>query len=316
MTKEHRAEYVYSTIQYVPDIIRDECINIGVIVGSDETSEWKIHAIPDTRRARTFGSPRTLDEALSVLREISDHLERFGQPSDIIQHQPILIEADDDYLKHERVAPSLTWLNDLHELYQHIVRITRPISLTAFSIDEAVSRVATRKLLDTSPREHHKSSRQRMSRSLKRAYRDAYIGSKNLCERVELSTASHKEHFDFAIIDESLLQLCYLWSFVGAPPKKTPVSIQSWAWVVQSMRDVGGSIAAADGRKWAVGEDVDVAVAFLPPTNEVETDIFKVGESVFRALEITYRPLENVGEIATRAYGLLAQSGRPPLPYV
>ena len=43
--------YMYSVIRFVPDPIRGEFVNVGVLAGSDESSEWDLRMVESLKRA-------------------------------------------------------------------------------------------------------------------------------------------------------------------------------------------------------------------------------------------------------------------------
>ena len=64
----------YSIIRYVPDPRREEFLNVGLIVVSDDNSFAECRFTQDWRRARRFGA-----ENLSFLREVAGRIEDFAQ---------------------------------------------------------------------------------------------------------------------------------------------------------------------------------------------------------------------------------------------
>jgi hypothetical protein len=44
--------HIYSVVRFVPDPARGEFVNVGAIVGSEESSEWGLRQIENPVRAR------------------------------------------------------------------------------------------------------------------------------------------------------------------------------------------------------------------------------------------------------------------------
>lgn len=64
----------YSIVRYVPDPRREEFLNVGLIVVSDDDSFAECRFTTDWRRARRFGA-----ENLSFLKQVAGQIEDFAQ---------------------------------------------------------------------------------------------------------------------------------------------------------------------------------------------------------------------------------------------
>ena len=63
--------YVYTVVKFVPDTAPAECVNVGVIVGSDETGEWAMQRVSDTARAAAIGG----DSAEILIADLFEWLD-------------------------------------------------------------------------------------------------------------------------------------------------------------------------------------------------------------------------------------------------
>ena len=64
--------YVYTVVKFVPDAERAEFVNVGVIVGSDETGEWAMRRVQDTSRAVSIGG----DGAEALVADMFEFMDR------------------------------------------------------------------------------------------------------------------------------------------------------------------------------------------------------------------------------------------------
>ena len=285
--------FVYSTAQYLPDIARGECVNVGVVVGSDESSEWDILTLSNPQRARSFGDPDTFDDVVSFIDILKDQLDAYRDKD----------EADQGYFREvyeHDLDPCEDWLTGLSALDRSILRFTPPAPMSADSLSEAIRYVTDLKLVESPRQERNKMSRSKVSSKLRSAYHSSELNADDLYERVILSTAAHRGTFDFAVANGSLLQLAHSWSF-STPPRDLAQQIMTWGWKVKSGQDKGGMITTRTGQSWPLESQVEIAIVYAPPIRDDDDEVLNEGMSVFDTLEIEYFPLMRVDDIALRA---------------
>lgn len=296
--------FVYSTAQYLPDIARGECVNVGIVVGSDESSEWDILTLSNPQRARRFGDPDTFEDVISFIDILKDQLDAYREKD----------EADQEYLREvfeHDLEPCEDWLTSLSTLDRSILRFTPPAPMTADSLSDAIRYVSDLKLVESPRHERNGMSRRKVSGRLRSAYHGSELDDGDLYEQVVLSTAAHRGSFDFAVANGSLLQLAHSWSFV-APPRDLAQQIMTWGWKIKSGIDRGATITTKTGLSWPLESEVEIAVVYALPTAEDSDELFAEGQSVFDTLEIDHFPLKSVNDIALRACELTGVSSKTP----
>ena len=119
----------YHILRYVPNLVRDEWVNIGVLVFNPRTGERRLRLIEDqveyTRVRRLHPSA---DEA--VLRNLRDHLEDCLDTEAAIPLQKILKKCDETLSAAVQIAPQKGVLADdldaeLERLYADHVAVPR-----------------------------------------------------------------------------------------------------------------------------------------------------------------------------------------------
>jgi len=119
----------YHLLRYVPNLVRDEWVNIGVLVFNPRTGERRLRLIEDqveyTRVRRLHPSA---DEA--VLRNLRDHLEDCLDAEAAIPLQKILKKCDETLSAAVQIAPQKGVLADdldaeLERLYTDHVAVPR-----------------------------------------------------------------------------------------------------------------------------------------------------------------------------------------------
>src|SRR3984893_3649276 len=122
----------YHLLRYVPNLVRDEWVNIGVLVFNPRTGERRLRLIEDqieyTRVRRLHPSA---DEAM--LRNLRDHLEDCLDTEAAIPLQKILKKCDETLSAAVQIAPQKGVLADdldaeLERLYTDHVAVQRPRS--------------------------------------------------------------------------------------------------------------------------------------------------------------------------------------------
>ena len=123
--------YLFSVVHYVPDPARQEFVNVGLIVGSDDTGEWEMRTIGNRKRARALGG------SLSTLATFEDYVGRV-----LDDHLEAMEEAEAVPVVDER------WLLDLVRTQDHAVQLTAPAPISAGDIDEALDTLSSWLLID------------------------------------------------------------------------------------------------------------------------------------------------------------------------
>ncbi len=127
--------YFYSLIRFVPDPARGEFVNVGAIVGSDESSEWQVRQVQNPVRARAIDAHGSLDAVWKFIDRVGIEVDRF--------------EAS---LHHSLFDPEVEltqdWLWRLHAIHQNIVQVSAPTPMVAESADDALERVLDLMVLD------------------------------------------------------------------------------------------------------------------------------------------------------------------------
>ena len=257
-------KFVYSTAQYLPDIARGECVNIGIIVGSEESSEWDVLTLSNPKRAENFGDPDTFEDVMSYIDVLKDQLDAYREKDN----------AEQGYFREvfeHAVEPCEDWLTNLSTLDRSILRFTPPAPMRADSLNDAIQYVSDLKLVESPRREQNKMSRRRVRGKLRAAYEDSELDSGDLYERVILSTAAHRGTFDFAVANGSVLQLAHSWSFT-ASPRDLAQQIMTWGWKVKSGIEKGGTLKTRAGLEWPFIADVEMAVVYAPPRSKYDEE--------------------------------------------
>lgn len=290
--------FAYSLIRFVPDPARGEFVNVGAIVGSDESSEWQVRQVQNPVRARQIDMHRSLDAVWSFIDRVGMTIDSF----EASLHQSLFdpeVELNEE------------WLWTLHTDHQNLVQVSAPTPMVADSADEALERVFNLMVLDPAVHKHPFEKKHSALGALRRAYQNFEIRrTHELSERVILRTPHHAEQFDFAVTNGGLIQLAQTWSFQIPNQEALADQVKAWAWTVRDARDGGGHVSTKDGQEFDFEADVDVKVVYVPASAEHPAPAFVDAQHIFGELDITAVPHIRAADVAKRARELLG----PPSP--
>lgn len=284
--------FVYSVIRYVPDTARGEFVNVGAIVGNEETAEWRVRQISNPTRARQFDDRAALEAAWSFIDRIGREIDRFEQANESLFDPEVELD--------ER------WLARLHKRHRNLVQLSPPTPVVAETADEAMDRVFGQLVLDPEGRHFDFDKKQAAQAALRAAYRNESLSSKHgVRERVRLVSPSHRSRFDFAVTNGKAVQLAQAWSFQIPDQEQLSQQVRAWGWAVQDVIDHGGHLELPDEATLEVANTVDIEVVYVPPRAGQDAPALDDARKVFGRLGINAVPLDGAATIAQRARTLL-----------
>lgn len=292
--------FVYSVVRFVPDPARGEFVNVGAIVGSDESSEWEWRQVDNPVRARALDDNKALEAVWLFLDQVGRAMDDFERA------QESLFEPE--------VELSEIWLKQLHVDHRNVVQLSAPAPMVASSADEALDRVFDQMVIDPAHRRHAFLKKHSALAAVRSSYRRHSIQrGVNLRERIALTTVHHRERFDFAVTDGQALQLTHTWSFQVPDQNQLAEQVKAWGWTVRDVRDGGGSVALLNGAEFEVPKDIDIEVVYVPPAPGQDAPAIGDAMSVFAALDVRHTEVGQADVVGSRAHDLLVAAGVGPL---
>ena len=289
--------YVYSIVRFVPDPARGEFVNVGAIVGSEESSEWEVRQIENPLRARAIDDRKSLDAVWSFLDRVGRDIDEFDRSMEMLF--PVT-----------SVELSERWLERLFVDHRNLVQLSQPIPMVAASADEALDRIFDQMVVDPAHRRYEFQKKHVALAAVREAYRKHSVKKgTNLRERVALRTANHQTRFDFAVTNGKALQLTQTWSFQVPDQDTLAEQVKAWGWTIREVRDGGGELTLIGGEEFAVDPDVDLEVVYVPPTGQQEAPALVEAKNVFAKLDVVGRPVGDADAVGQRAHDLLVRAG-------
>ena len=295
--------YVYSVVRFVPDPARGEFVNVGAIVGSDQTSEFGLRQVENPSRARQIDTRKSSEAVWAFL-------DRIGRCID--DHE----RAIESLFPTESGVLDEQWLAGLHTTHQNIVQLSPPTPMVASNAEEALDKVFELLIVDPAHRRFRFQRKNTALAALRAAYarRSVNRGSQ-LSERVVLRTDRHRERFDFAVTNGKALQLAHAWSFQVPDQETLTEQVRAWGWTVKDARERGGFLELSNS-ELVVEQGIDIDVVYIPPLPDQPAPALDDARRVFESLGIHAVPIESANDVGDRAHNLLvaAGAGRIDLP--
>jgi len=284
---------VYSIVRFVPDAARGECVNVGCIVGSEESAEWAVKQVANLARARKIDDDGVSEVVGAFFEQIGRQIERYDIAEEVAA--PISRELSEE------------WLLRLHCDYQNLVQVSEPAPMSASSVEEALEHIFALMVVDPLQRRFEFAKKSRALSRLREAY--AGVGIRkgvNLREKVTLRTPHlHEAAFDFAVTNGRVVQLAQAWSFQIPSQEELAAGIRSWGWTVHDLRQEGGEGLLAGGQRMEIRPDVEIAAVFVPPADGQDSAALNEARHIFSELSVQQLPYERVRDVAQQARLLL-----------
>lgn len=290
-------KYWFSVIRFVPSPVRGERVNVGVIVGSDEASEWQIQVATEANRKRC--------------ESIDDDSMFPSLQSTIYRWQRLFESYDAEYAKDSETLPiSLEWLKRVSARHRNIVQLSAPSPVVATDIDEAVDTLFESYVRSSAEDALVIETKRHVVRELKRSFSDrGLVGTRFLEHRRVIRSAHHKQLVDFLLLNGDVLQLSQAWSFRRPNIDALIGELKAWTYTMKKLRDDGGFLGLGTDDVRRIPSTVSIEIVYLPPDNPKGEDAFEEASHMFEDVHAHVTPVANVDEVADNAIGLLADTG-------
>ncbi len=288
--------YSYWLLRYVPDSARGEFVNVGLIVGNDDQSDWAVRTVPTLARASRLGGDA---------RSVEDWLERFRMSL-----------ASDRFPARQQRLGSTARLSfgSLDRIRRHLnntLQIAAPLPLRAASAAEGADLLYDQLIL-SSEQAARSGDRATAVRELREAFSTAAgLSPRDVQQKVKLQVGRQHARFEFAIGQQKIAQLSQVWSFKRQALDSLAQDIQAASYAIKRLREGGGVLL--NPARIAQGPidlpaEIPIRVLYVPPASENQREIFADAEDAWNDLEVVSFPLEQVERLATEAAMLVSAS--------
>lgn len=261
----------YWVVRYVPDPVREEFVNVGVIAG--DGADWDFRRVANLQRASRIGGSAT--ETRGFMQRIETAVEAQLDSVAALLNDP-----------RERMSDGL--LTDLQSRLNGIVQLSAPRTIRAHSAKEATDFAYGLMVVDPDSKTKTRS-RTALARRTRRAFEASpglapYI-VRNRRALVERQSLAH----DVALRDEQALQLTRAWAFDVPDFGRLETSIQAWNYLAGRVQNSGGKLvpqSAKDSPGILIPRDVALNVVYGTPTTAEGEDHLGIALQGWEALGI------------------------------
>ncbi|PJJ58070.1 Protein of unknown function (DUF3037) [Mumia flava] len=276
--------YRYWLLRYVPDPVRGEFVNLGVIVGDGEC-DWAIRRVHNFKRASRLGGDASL--AADWLERLE---RRFPQLPD---EQPLGTEA----------LLSYGWLEHTRARLNNSIQVSQSAPVSARSAKEAAERLYGF-LVKEDQNVSRSGWRATTTRELRRQY-EMRMGSKSrsLQSNVYLQARAQRTRFEFALGDDLVVHLTRVWAFDVASTENLRQQIQAWSYAVKVFRERGGDVRnrAHKVPSHPVQRDVPISILYQNPRTDQQQEVFQIAADAWKDLEVNAFAQGNEFKLVDRA---------------
>lgn len=293
-------KYAYSVVRFVPDPVRGEYVNVGVVAGSDDASEWQLRTLENQKRARSLDDKGLLPLVWGFIDDIGRKIDQYDEAV-----QTSLFEVEDE-------KPSEKWLEQLSLESRNVIQLSEPAVVVAESVDEALDILFGQFIIEPEARRFPYKKKHPALAAIRRSYREAGLEiQKHFEERAYVMGRHHKERFDFVVANGQAVQLAQTWSFQMPDQEELSEQIKAWAWTVGDVRENGG-VAELASKRIQVPPDVEIEVVYVPPAFDGSRDALTEALAAFKKIDVQpveYEQAESIGQQASKLIAARSQGG-------
>ncbi|WBQ05303.1 DUF3037 domain-containing protein [Kribbella sp. CA-293567] len=285
--------YDYWVVRYVPDVVRGEFVNIGVIAGHDD--EWSYRRVSNLRRAARLGGSPSYSDAFS------QKIER------VIEAR---LEAVDAFFP-DGSTPAFGRgdIEDLRVRMNNLVQLSDPRPVLARSADEAVKLAFELMVVESEADVNHRT-RTRVVHRL----RDAFALRPELGRHVSRSqlaaVGAQETSIDFAVEDGIVRQMSQVWAFDVKDTRNLQTQIQAWNYLLALLREDGGRLTPRNHNSNGVQipSGVEINAVYADPVTAAGEAQFAIAREGWRRLGVDVVPSSESESIIDEAERLLRSS--------
>lgn len=259
-------KYQYSIIRFVPSPVRGEFVNLGLIIGSDQTGEWMIEVVSSMSRASRLDDDKVLSLLATDLLQLQSTIESYNEPEMFGQ----TVELSED------------WLADMSRNSRNQLQFSHPNPVVAESIGNAFEKLWGRLIVESVPSKRNSITKASVTAQYIAALNNAHLDRSHLKRRVKLETSRTHTNIDVAVHNGVVKDItqCWLLQIKAAEPLLN--EIKAWGWSIKTLREHGGRILAGK-QPIEVPHDVRVGVVYAKTS---DSELMDEALDVFNDAEI------------------------------
>jgi hypothetical protein len=284
--------YEFWVIRYVPDPIRGEFANIGVIAGRDD--EWCVRRVSNLRRASRLGgsASATATFLTRVESTIDSRLDRVVT----------IVETDNRPFGRGEIE-------DLRVRMNNVVQLSEARTVLADSAEEAAEMAFELMVVDVDYEVRHRS-RTIIVRELREAFSLRPELVRHVASFQSATVGEQSGRVDFAVRNGEVRQLSQVWGFDIKNTRSLQVQVQAWNYLMGLLRQESGQLEPRGKSRRApallIPKDVDINAVYTTPRTTEANKQLRIALDGWKRLNI--RPVESsqASSIVDRAQTLVS----------
>ncbi|OMH30668.1 DUF3037 domain-containing protein [Tersicoccus sp. Bi-70] len=284
--------YTYWTVRYVPDPVRQEFANIGLLVGRDG-ADWAFRGVASFGRASSLGGDAAATKAWL------DRLATMARRTTVQTTAELSLDLDET-LSHGLISRLSGRLNNVVQFAP-----ARPILVD--SAEHGVERLFDELVKDPPPvqRDHFRSQvRRQLEESFKSALKPE--SGFSITRRPKVNIGRSNQRADLALTNERVEQLTSAWSFNVRDTEKLQNDIRSWAFLMNRLRSHGGRLVSDQGGT-EVPADVQLRIVYERPTSKGRLPALDIAREAWATVDgLEYYEAAHADRIVRDGLSLLA----------
>lgn len=259
----------YWTIRFVPDPVRDESVNLGVVVGSADDSDWAIRHVHNPARASHLGGEP--ERALAFIRTLAHRVEDSTSSGELLATTEPMSRS---FIEHLRA-------------HQHnSVQLTDARTVVAESAEAALDLIYPL-MVEEPERRQRSGGRQRITRLMADEFTRRFeTRDVPIRKRVSVRSGAATGNIDFILGDDRAVQIAQAWSFTVRSVDLLQQQVQSWNWLLSRLRADGATVAAAHRAPVRIARDVPVLVVHDQPLSEPQEHVWEAAREAWGLLDV------------------------------
>lgn len=266
--------YQYWTIRYVPDPVRGEYVNIGVLAGSADQADWALRYVNNTRRANFLGGDA--DRAVAYLHGLRRLVDDTFNPAELM-------------IARERLSSELIERLRVHQ--RNSIQLAAPRAVAAASAQAAVDLLYPL-MVDEPERRTRDSSRNRIVSDFKASLdRNIRSSAVSIHRNMEGHVGRQRGKLDFVLEAGGRAQLAHAWSFRTLKADSTREGALAWSWFLNEFRQSGMTVPSSTGRTTLeLPPSTPLLVLHDTPKGPAQEEAFAAASQAWERLDVEIRP--------------------------
>ena len=284
--------YSYWLLRYVPDTIRGEMVNVGVLVGRDG-GDWALRRVSSFSRAGRLGGDAN---------RVAPWLEWLGREIDDYQRPPL-----ESFVSEQSGPFTAARVHRLQVRLNNAIQISAPTGVQGDSA-ASTAEFLYEFLVSEATVPTRSSTRRRLVSQLRAQYDQVALHDvvRTLETRPQARVGLQRGRFDFAVVNDEVNQLSQVWSFDLTDMDKLEQDIHAWSYLVTRLRDDGGELGPKQGLSSRhIGSDVPISAVYQVPSGkknrEDQMRVFLAAQEAWNNLGVDLVPSEELDRVAKNA---------------